>query len=68
MILLSVLPSFMNRAHEAFSTEPVKNNLKGAPLNFYHVQNVSETGEREGDGERDANVDPTSSIFRSLFP
>ncbi len=31
----------MNRAHEAFSTEPVKNNAKpGAPLNFYHVQNV----------------------------
>ena len=32
----------MHRGHEAFSTEPVKNSAtKGAPLNFYHVQNVS---------------------------
>ena len=32
--------SFINRGHEAFSTEPVKNTSKTIPLNFYHVQNV----------------------------
>ena len=33
--------SFINRKDEAFSTEPIKNTGKGTPLNFYHVQNVS---------------------------
>lgn len=33
--------SFLHRHDEAFSTEPVKNTGKGAPLGFYHVQNVS---------------------------
>jgi hypothetical protein len=34
--------SFINRKDEAFSTEPIKNTGKGTPLNFYHVQNVSQ--------------------------
>lgn len=33
--------SFLNHHEEAFSTEPVKNTASGAPLGFYHVQNVS---------------------------
>ena len=33
--------NFINRRDEAFSTEPIKNNGKGTPLNFYHVQTVS---------------------------
>lgn len=33
--------SFLHRHDEAFSTEPLKNTGKGAPLGFYHVQNVS---------------------------
>lgn len=33
--------SFLHRHDEAFSTEPLKNAGKGAPLGFYHVQNVS---------------------------
>lgn len=32
--------SFLHRHDEAFSTEPLKNGGKGAPLGFYHVQNV----------------------------
>ena len=32
--------NFINRRDEAFSTEPIKNNGKGTPLNFYHVQTV----------------------------
>lgn len=32
--------SFLHRHDEAFSTEPLKNAGKGAPLGFYHVQNV----------------------------
>lgn len=39
-IYVSVL-SFLHRHDEAFSTEPLKNTGKGAPLGFYHVQNVS---------------------------
>lgn len=35
------LYSFLHRHEEAFSTEPVKNSASGAPLGFYHVQNVS---------------------------
>ena len=35
--------SFINRRDEAFSTEPIKNNGKGTPLNFYHVQTVGST-------------------------
>lgn len=35
-------PSFLHRHDEAFSTEPLKNSGKGAPLGFYHVQNVSQ--------------------------
>ena len=35
--------SFVNRHDEAFSTEPLKNNGKGASLNFYHVQNITVT-------------------------
>nr|XP_020473389.1 kinesin-like protein KIF1B isoform X2 [Monopterus albus] len=31
--------NFLHRHDEAFSTEPLKN--KGAPLGFYHVQNIS---------------------------
>ncbi|XP_065325680.1 kinesin-like protein KIF1B [Pelmatolapia mariae] len=33
--------SFLHRHNEAFSTEPLKNTGKGAPLGFYHVQNIS---------------------------
>lgn len=33
--------SFLHRHDEAFSTEPLKNNGRGNPLGFYHVQNVS---------------------------
>ena len=33
--------SFLHRHDEAFSTEPLKNTGNGAPLGFYHVQNVS---------------------------
>uniref|UniRef100_H2YU67 Kinesin-like protein unc-104 n=1 Tax=Ciona savignyi TaxID=51511 RepID=H2YU67_CIOSA len=32
--------NFLNRHEESFSTEPLKNTGKGAPLGFYHVQNV----------------------------
>ena len=39
---LSLPSSFINRKDEAFSTEPIKNTGKGTPLNFYHVQNVSD--------------------------
>jgi len=35
--------NFVNRHDEAFSTEPLKNNGKGASLNFYHVQNITVT-------------------------
>lgn len=35
-----LLHSFLHRHEEAFSTEPVKNSASGAPLGFYHVQNV----------------------------
>ena len=35
------LLSFLHRHDEAFSTEPLKNNGRGSPLGFYHVQNVS---------------------------
>ena len=35
--------NFINRRDEAFSTEPIKNNGKGTPLNFYHVQTVSDS-------------------------
>lgn len=38
------LPSFLHRHDEAFSTEPLKNNGRGSPLGFYHVQNVSDLG------------------------
>ena len=37
------ISSFVNRHDEAFSTEPLKNNGKGASLNFYHVQNITAT-------------------------
>jgi len=33
--------SFLHRRDEAFSTEPLQNTGQGAPLGFYHVQNVS---------------------------
>uniref|UniRef100_A0A803YNM2 Kinesin family member 1B n=1 Tax=Meleagris gallopavo TaxID=9103 RepID=A0A803YNM2_MELGA len=33
--------NFLHRHDEAFSTEPLKNNGRGTPLGFYHVQNVS---------------------------
>ncbi|CAL9702877.1 unnamed protein product [Knipowitschia caucasica] len=33
--------NFLHRHDEAFSTEPIKNTGKGAPLGFYHVQNIS---------------------------
>ncbi|XP_069545105.1 kinesin-like protein KIF1B isoform X4 [Brachyistius frenatus] len=33
--------NFLHRHDEAFSTEPLKNTGKGAPLCFYHVQNIS---------------------------
>lgn len=36
----SFICSFLHRHEEAFSTEPVKNSASGAPLGFYHVQNV----------------------------
>uniref|UniRef100_A0A803YA67 Kinesin family member 1B n=1 Tax=Meleagris gallopavo TaxID=9103 RepID=A0A803YA67_MELGA len=35
--------NFLHRHDEAFSTEPLKNNGRGTPLGFYHVQNVSTT-------------------------
>ncbi len=33
--------SFLHRHDEAFSTEPIKNPGKNAPLNFNHVQNLT---------------------------
>nr|XP_033778656.1 kinesin-like protein KIF1B isoform X9 [Geotrypetes seraphini] len=33
--------NFLHRHDEAFSTEPLKNNGRGAPLGFYHVQNIT---------------------------
>ncbi|XP_037888408.1 kinesin-like protein unc-104 isoform X1 [Glossina fuscipes] len=33
--------NFLHRHEEAFSTEPVKNAAAGAPLGFYHVQNIT---------------------------
>ncbi|XP_029435120.1 LOW QUALITY PROTEIN: kinesin-like protein KIF1B [Rhinatrema bivittatum] len=33
--------NFLHRHDEAFSTEPLKNNGRGVPLGFYHVQNIS---------------------------
>lgn len=39
---LMFLLSFLHRHDEAFSTEPLKNNGRGSPLGFYHVQNVSD--------------------------
>ncbi|XP_010295067.1 PREDICTED: kinesin-like protein KIF1B isoform X2 [Phaethon lepturus] len=33
--------NFLHRHDEAFSTEPLKNNGRGTPLGFYHVQNVA---------------------------
>ncbi|XP_041654904.1 kinesin-like protein KIF1B isoform X1 [Cheilinus undulatus] len=33
--------NFLHRHDEAFSTEPLKNGGRGAPLGFYHVQNIS---------------------------
>ncbi|XP_068190776.1 kinesin-like protein KIF1B isoform X5 [Antennarius striatus] len=33
--------NFLHRHDEAFSTEPLKNMGKGAPLGFYHVQNIT---------------------------
>ncbi|XP_036447131.1 kinesin-like protein KIF1B isoform X7 [Colossoma macropomum] len=33
--------NFLHRHDEAFSTEPLKNTGKSAPLGFYHVQNIS---------------------------
>lgn len=41
MNLLFFIYSFLHRHEEAFSTEPVKNSGSGAPLGFYHVQNVT---------------------------
>ncbi|XP_037953286.1 kinesin-like protein unc-104 isoform X11 [Teleopsis dalmanni] len=35
--------NFLHRHEEAFSTEPVKNSGSGAPLAFYHVQNITVT-------------------------
>lgn len=32
--------NFLHRHDEAFSTEPLKNNGRGSPLGFYHVQNL----------------------------
>lgn len=47
VILSHAANSFLHRHDEAFSTEPLKNTGKGAPLGFYHVQNVSvESSER----------------------
>uniref|UniRef100_A0A2K6K006 plus-end-directed kinesin ATPase n=1 Tax=Rhinopithecus bieti TaxID=61621 RepID=A0A2K6K006_RHIBE len=31
----------LHRHDEAFSTEPLKNNGRGSPLGFYHVQNIA---------------------------
>lgn len=39
---LFIFLSFLHRHEEAFSTEPVKNAAAGAPLGFYHVQNVKQ--------------------------
>lgn len=36
------LLSYLHCHDEAFSTEPLKNNGRGSPLGFYHVQNVSD--------------------------
>ncbi|XP_035898554.1 kinesin-like protein unc-104 isoform X4 [Anopheles stephensi] len=33
--------NFLHRHEEAFSTEPIKNSGSGAPLGFYHVQNIT---------------------------
>ncbi|XP_033253600.1 kinesin-like protein unc-104 [Drosophila miranda] len=33
--------NFLHRHEEAFSTEPVENSASGAPLGFYHVQNIT---------------------------
>ncbi|KAM4758322.1 kinesin-like protein KIF1B isoform 11-T11 [Cyanocitta cristata] len=33
--------NFLHRHDEAFSTEPLKNNGRGTPLGFYHVQNIA---------------------------
>ncbi|KAK2500127.1 hypothetical protein MC885_021341, partial [Smutsia gigantea] len=33
--------NFLHRHDEAFSTEPLKNNGRGSPLGFYHVQNIA---------------------------
>lgn len=33
--------NFLHRHDEAFSTEPLKNNGRGCPLGFYHVQNIA---------------------------
>ncbi|XP_077462833.1 kinesin-like protein KIF1A isoform X3 [Stigmatopora argus] len=33
--------NFIHRHDEAFSTEPLKNPGRGAPLGFYHVQNIA---------------------------
>ncbi|XP_030660900.1 kinesin-like protein KIF1B isoform X8 [Nomascus leucogenys] len=33
--------NFLHRHDEAFSTEPLKNNGRGSPLAFYHVQNIA---------------------------
>ncbi|XP_072282965.1 kinesin-like protein KIF1B isoform X12 [Pyxicephalus adspersus] len=33
--------NFLHRHDEAFSTEPLKNNGRGNPLGFYHVQNIA---------------------------
>uniref|UniRef100_A0A8C9EIH7 Uncharacterized protein n=1 Tax=Pavo cristatus TaxID=9049 RepID=A0A8C9EIH7_PAVCR len=44
LIFLCVFPflkSFLHRHDEAFSTEPLKNNGRGTPLGFYHVQNIA---------------------------
>lgn len=40
LLIIFNLYSFLHRHEEAFSTEPVKNSASGAPLGFYHVQNV----------------------------
>lgn len=40
LLIIFYLYSFLHRHEEAFSTEPVKNSASGAPLGFYHVQNV----------------------------
>ncbi|KAM8875103.1 kinesin-like protein KIF1A isoform 23-T23 [Spinachia spinachia] len=33
--------NFIHRHDEAFSTEPLKNTVRGPPLGFYHVQNIA---------------------------